>query len=224
MRSHLTGLGLLALLAGCVELPFERSNYLDPGSGAQLVFEGVPDSIFSVGESFSLTVRLDPAPPNSAALPMLVLEYPDALLNRVTPTTYVTTIEMGYVPVRATYRARLEGVLNGPRGERSVILQQRPVSLTLQCSSSEGCASIAGIGNVRQLAFRANDAGGTAVAFPTSNFRYGDVFSRDPSRVQVIGRPAANAIDVRSVSPGRTWIVMTGGPGLVDSLSIEVLP
>lgn len=224
MRSQLSGLALLGLLAGCVDLPFERSNYLDPGSGAQLVIEGVPDSIFAVGQSFSMTVRLDPGPPSTATLPTIVLEYPERLLRRVDPTTYVTTIEMGYVPVRVTYRARLEGVLNGPRGERSLMLQQRPVSLTLQCLSSEGCASITGTGNVRQLAFRANDSGGTAVAFPSSNFRYGEVFSRDPSRVQVLGRPAANAIDVRSVSPGRTWIVMTGEPGLVDSLSIEVLP
>lgn len=224
MRSHLTGVALLWLLAGCVELPFERSNYLDPGSGAQLVIEGVPDSIFSVGQSFSLTVRLDPAPPSTAILPTLVLEYPERLVSRVTPSTFITTLEMGYVPVRVTYRARLEGVTNGPWGEHTLILQQRPTSLSLQCQSPEGCATIAGAGVLRQLVFAANDAGGTPVAFPSGSFRYGAVVSRDPTRVQVVGRPAANVIDVRSIATGRTWIVMTGESGLVDSVSVEVLP
>lgn len=224
MRIQPTGLALFGLLIGCVEMPFERSNYLDPGSGARLVIDGVPDSIFQVGESFAITIHLQPKSPSDASLPEVVLEYPNSLLSRADAATFITTNEMGYVPVRAVYRARFEGVLNGPRGERALILQQRPVSLSLQCVSPEGCATIMGAGQLRQLVFRANDAGGTAVSFPSSSFRYGEVISRDPTRVQVLGRPAPNAIDVRSGSPGRTWIVMTGGPGLVDSLSIEVLP
>lgn len=220
----LTVLAALALLGACVELPLERSNYYDVESGTRIELNGIPDTTNSVGEPFDITVSLVPQPSASTARPEVAIEYPFGVIARTGVSSYATTVGAGYLPVRAVLRASFSGVINGPMTERVVIVRQRPVSLQLLCASGEGCATMPGGGAVRQLSFRANDARGARVQFPEGVFRYGSVLSRDPTTVQVVGRPTGSVIEMRSGAPGVTWIVMSGDNGTRDSLRVEVLP
>ena len=58
----------LGVLASCVELPLERTNFFDPESGTRILMDGVPDTISSVGESFTVTLTLSPTPGSSVPL------------------------------------------------------------------------------------------------------------------------------------------------------------
>lgn len=217
-------LAVLALISACIELPLERSNYYDVESGTRIELSGIPDTTNSVGDPFEITVTLAPEPSTSTARPEVTIDYPLGVLTRTGVSTFVTSAGAGYLPIRAVLRASFSGVINGPTTERAVIVRQRPVSLQLLCVSGDGCATVPSGGAVRQLSFRANDARGARVQFPEGVFRYGSVLSRDPTRVQVAGRPTGGVIEVRSGVPGVTWIVMTGDNGTQDSLRVEVLP
>lgn len=217
-------LGLLFVGASCVELPLERTNFFDPGSGTTLSLAGIPDTLNSVGETFDITVTLTPQPSASVPRPEIVVEFPEGVLRRTGVSTYASTSGAGYFPVQALIGASLAGVVNGPFVRKSLVIRQRPDSLDLRCISPDGCASASGGGTTLRLEFSAFDARDQRVSFPDGAFRYGTVVSRHPDRVAVIGRPTPNSIEVRTGVAGITWIVMTGDVGRADSLRIEVLP
>jgi len=217
-------LSLLAIAVSCVELPLERNNFLDPGSGTTISLVGIPDTLNSVGETFEITVTLTPQPSASAARPEIVVEIPDGVLQRTGALSFASTSGAGYVPVRAVIEASLAGVVNGPFVRKSLVIRQRPDSLQLRCISPDGCATAPSGGTTLRLEFSAFDARDQRVSFPDGAFRYGTVVSRHPDRVSIAGRPTPSAIEVRTGVAGVTWIVMAGETGRADSLRIEVLP
>lgn len=222
--TRIVALLALSTAVGCVALPLERENYFDGGGDTQLIVTGIPDTVASIGEEFTLSITSDPAPPDASVQFQTEIIAGAALLGFQGLTTYRATSAVGLLPVRAVLRVSVVGIVDGPVREIPVTLRQRPRSATLSCPPSGPCVPLAGVNAERTLRFALRDSLANLVNLPGGSFRYGAVVSRAPNVVEVLDRPTPNDIRVRARAVGAAWIVFSAEGGVADSLRLEVLP
>ncbi|MHB1298292.1 MAG: hypothetical protein ACYC0B_07175 [Gemmatimonadaceae bacterium] len=220
---------VLVASSGCVELPLEHTNYLDPGTGSSLTIIGVPDTLNSISETFTASVLTTPDfPPIITGASWKVVAGQELLLPTGARGAFQVKENAGFIPVMVRLRAYIASdkriADTGPSAERTIVVRQRPVRALVSCASSEGCAAVSGLQVERSLSYQLRDSLGFLVNLPAGAFRYGTVVSRAPGVVSVQSRPTATFITVRTEAPGSAWIVLLGAGAVSDSLRINVTP
>lgn len=215
------------LATACVDAPFERINVADTGSSARVVLLGVPDSLHSRGATIAIAALIDGGqlPRRVAGLTLRAdLDPSSNGLQRYLVQTGSTEFQVG-VDASLVPREVIVYAITAPTNprrlaERRVIVWQRPRSVDLACQVA-GCASMPGVGSTSTLTLTLRDSLAFLVNPGTGTTRYGNVVSRAPDVVEVVDRPSANTVRVRSVAAGAAWIVFTAD-GIADSVRFTV--
>jgi hypothetical protein len=182
--------------------PFARTNPFDPEAPLQAQIVGVPDSMFSRGDTFRVSLVTDPVLPEGA----VIRWYGDAIqslgggLFRARDATHY--------PLRATVIAEIGPTRVPRRLSTSVLLKQRVYSVTTECDT--GCL------------YRWLEIYDTVLTTPRDSLDslvYGylptldvTVISRDTNVATVPATRTSNYWTVvRPRANGQTWIVMSFG-------------
>ncbi len=223
-RLSLVG-GVAALVAvACVELPLGHTNYFDPEADSRITLHNVPDTVNSINETFTATITSKPRLPSGITDAYYYVVEEQAALQAISGGVFRVLSTVGLLPTIATVRAVVTINGQGPMATKTVVVRQWPASASLTCLSTEGCATVAGLGVERSLAFQLRDSLNFAVNLPSGDYRFGTVVSRSPAVVSVQSRPSAATILVRTESVGTAWIVLAGFGPVADSLQVQVVP
>lgn len=205
----------------CVAPPFEHTNYYDPVADTRITILGAPDSLMAVSESFTLSAVSTPDWPAGVGGPTWEVIAGSTMLQSLGGSTWRTTSAIGLLPSTAIIRIHVYP-LETPWDTVHIVMRQRPAAISLDCVVGFPCATLA-LGTSTTLRFRLWDTNNFIVNLGVGPFRFGTVESRDPSVVEVAGRPSTPSITLLSHAPGSVWIVLSG-EGLSDSVQVTVPP
>jgi hypothetical protein len=188
------------VLGACLDEPFLRDNPLDIDADVSVEIVGLPDSLFSAGDTFRVSLVTDPPLPAGASIRWYgyKLESFGTGLFRVTGSSHEAAF--------ATVTAEL-GPARVPREiTRSVVVRQRIFNIVTRCDTGCRYTSLNWVDTVNTTPY---DSLGSVVTgfFPTSN---ATLVSRDTNVMRVVHARVSNywtAIQPRA--NGQTWIVMS---------------
>jgi hypothetical protein len=214
------GLFVVLACAACLAGPMERSNYWDEASGSSIEISGVPDTIYSVLDTFELAVSSIPAFPGSAGGATMTFVSGRALLTELGGFRFVPT-GITVIPQPVTFAAHVNPVRAWPVDTLTLWMVQRPQTLVLSCFSV-GCQSVAvAASTVAQVT--GTDEGGGVLAIPVSFPPFGAAVSSDTLIMRIIGRSGPR-ISIVGVAPGVANLQFSAGGVVATPIPITVTP
>lgn len=229
MKSQAIACAAALLATACVDGPFARINVADPGSSARVVFDDLPDSLFSRSEAIRVNARVEGGQlPRTVAGLTLQVAVEGAgnsglqLLVQASQSEFFVGQDASLIPRTVTVYAVAPASSPRRLAETRIVVLQRPRSARLACVTA-GCADITGLSQTRNLSLTLRDSLGFLINPGTPTTRFGEIVSRSPGIVEVLDRPVFDIARVRSLASGTAWIVFSGG-GLTDSLQVSVTP
>ena len=224
-RRLVVGLLLGAALAGCRwEAPFTRDNLWDPGATNVKELLG-PDSTFAIGDTFSLTLRTEPALP---ATGYTISWFAPGAAD--TSTNVYTAVDGRFLVTRAhaDFAVVTVGVAFGDvTVGHQVIVGQRLATLALTCgtvAAPVACdATPLAVDATRAVVSTMLDRNGNAIRRRQAVMARSTYVTRDPAvlSVQPTTPNAAGTYTVRGAGIGSTWLVVTAD-GRRDSVRVVV--
>lgn len=216
-----------ATAAAChLEEPFRRDNHWDPeGSATKILI--APESTFSIGERFTVTLTGDPPLPPGLLNISWVSNGDDNPETQVFAAGYgefvVSKAHAGYLPVSVT--ARFDDAIVAA----TVMVGQKLSTFDLYCGSAaapQSCdATTLAVNATRTVSSTMRDANTNTIVHREFLMQRATTVSRDPG-VLSSAPTTANANGtwtVRGVAPGATWLVVTAD-GVRDSVRVVVGP
>jgi hypothetical protein len=214
------GLVVLVAAVACIGAPFEHSNYWDAASGSRIEIGGAPDTLYSILDTFELTVTSSPAFPTSIGGAAMTFVEGRTYLSELGGFRFVPSGINVVFPRMVTFAAHVNPVKAWPVDTVSVWMIQRAQTLALSCFSV-GCQSIAGTSTAVAL-ITGTDEGGGGLVIPVTIPAFGTATSSDTLVMRVIGRTGAR-ITMVGVAPGVATLQISAG-GLLATLPIAVTP
>lgn len=204
------------MLVGCMSGPLERRNPFDPGAQYSVELVGVPDTVNSVSEWFTVAYQSDPELPPAPLFVTWTAAGPGALVSAGGGAYYVSnlaTAEPRPATIRAAFGDRVV--------ERTVIVRQRVDEIGVRCVTA-GCDSLRSLGQAFTAYVDLADAGGTVVAGRAHAFARGAISIRDTTVLRrVLPDDEPGQVRFASAGNGVTWVVVQIDRGL-DSLRVVV--
>jgi hypothetical protein len=223
---------LAVLLAGCkLEEPFVRSNPFDPGSPYPLRLVGGPDTAYSIGDEFQLSVEREPPLGSTASLGVTwvanipaAAPFPSPQLKHLYDGRYVVTPE-----VSSTYTLIYIGAAFNSDVVvwRTIYVGQRAEQLSLSCSATGFLACdtpVRAVGARVEVSSTALDARGNGIRNASALMDRSQVVIRDPS--VMASTTLTNSLGTyhfTALAPGSTWVVVQSDRG-TDSVRFVVTP
>lgn len=223
----LAWIAVAAAFLGChLEEPFVRDNHWDPDGSATKTLVA-PESTFSIGERFTVTLLADPPLPTGN---LGILWSSNGVANPETqvfagaPGEFVVTkAHAGYLPVAVSARFG-DAVVSA-----TVMVGQKLATFDLFCGSAAApvaCDAVPlAVGATRVVGSLMRDANTNDLLHREFLMQRAQTVSRDPA-VLSFAPTVANANGawtVLGVAPGATWLVVTAD-GVRDSVRVVVGP
>ncbi len=215
------------VLLGChLEEPFVRDNHWDPDASATKTLIA-PDSTFSIGERFTVTLLADPPlPPGVPG----ILWTSNGVAN---PETQVFAGGYGEFVVSRAHAGYLPVAVSARFGDAivstTVMVGQKLATFDLFCGSAAApvaCDAVPlAVGATRAVGSTMRDANTNDLVHREFLMQRAVTTSRDPAVLSAAPTSAnANGVwTVRGVAPGTTWLVVAAD-GVRDSVRVVVGP
>jgi hypothetical protein len=209
----------IVLGASCLGGPLEHSNYFDIASGSEISIDGLPDTLYSVRDTFEFTVSSVPAFPSGIVGAAATFVSGRSLLTELGGFRFVPSGITVY-PQSVTFAVHVNPVQTWPVDTQTVWMVQIPQTLALSCFTA-GCQSVA-VPSAAVAQVTGTDQGGGPLAIPLTAPGYGTATSSDTTVVRVTGQSGPRIL-YTAVGPGIATIQFSAA-GLLATLVVNVTP